>query len=409
MRIKSIKAREILDSKGVPTVEVDLITEKGIFKAAVPSGVSTGKLEAVELRDGGKRYLGKGVLKAVNNVNKIIKPKITAKNFKCQKELDEFLIKLDGTKNKSRLGANAILAVSIVVSRAFAKIENLPLWKLISKISGQKPSLPKPCILLLEGGLHGRGDLKFQEFMVFNNAPYLREQLRINTEIYHQLGKILVQKYGQGSNSVGLEGAFTPPISKAKDALDLIMIATKKAGYEGKIKIILDVAGSSFYKNGKYDFENGKIGSEKLLEFYASLFSKYPIYAIEDPFSEEDWKGFQEIKKRFGKKVVIIGDDLLVTNTERIKIAAKKDACNGLILKPNQIGTVSEAIEAAKIAMRNIWKVFVKHRSGETCDTFIADLSVGLGNGFLMTGAPTRGERVAKYNRLLEIEEEINQ
>jgi len=408
-KIKSIKAREILDSKGVPTIEVDLLCEKGKFKASVPSGVSTGTLEAVELRDGGKRYFGKGVLKAVNNINKIVKPKITDRDFKNQKELDDFLIKLDGTKNKSYLGANAILAVSIAAIRFFAALENLPLWKIISEIAGKKPSLPKPCNLLLEGGLHGRGDLKIQEFMIFNNAPYFREQLRINTEIYHELGKILVKKYGTGSNSVGLEGAFTPPINKTKDALDIIMAAIKQAGYEGKVKIILDVAASSFYQNEKYNFENRILTSEKLLEFYSSLFLKYPIFAVEDPFSEEDWKGFKEIKKRFGKKITIIGDDLLVTNPERIKMALKKDACNGLILKPNQIGTVSEALEAAKLAMKNNWKVFVKHRSGETCDTFIADLAVGLGNGFIMTGAPTRGERVAKYNRLLEIEEEINQ
>jgi enolase len=409
MKIKSIKAREILDSKGVPTIEVDLVTEKGKFKASVPSGVSTGKLEAVELRDGGKRYFGKGVLKAVNNINKIIKPKITERNFKDLKELDEFLIKSDGTENKSHLGANAILAVSIAAARAFAALKSLPLWKLISDISRKKPSLPRPCNLLLEGGLHGRRDLKIQEFMIFNNVPYFREQLQINTEIYHELSKILVQKYGAGSNSVGLEGAFTPPINKTKDALDLIMSAIKQAGYEGKVKIILDVAASSFYKDGKYNFEKGTLTSEKLLEFYSNLFLRYPIFAVEDPFSEEDWSGFKEIKKRFGKRITIIGDDLLVTNPERIKMALKKDACNGLILKPNQIGTVSEAIEAAKLAMKNDWKVFVKHRSGETCDTFIADLAVGLGNGFIMTGAPTRGERVAKYNRLLEIEEEINQ
>jgi len=400
LKIKKIEAREILDSKGKPTIEVELRTDFGKFLASVPSGVSTGKYEAVELRD-----VDGGVKKAIEHIEKIIAPVLQKEDIKNQKKVDEILIHLDGTKNKSRLGANAILAVSIATARAFSAIENLSLWKLISKISGQKPSLPKPCILLLEGGLHGRKELKFQEFMIFNNLSFVKEQLRINTEIYQALGKIINQKYGN-SNGRGLEGGFTPSINKVKDALDLIMIAIKKLGYEEKTKIVLDVAASSFYKNGKYDFEDKKLNSEKLLEFYVDLFRNYPIFAIEDPFPEEDWNGFKEIKKRFGKRVIIIGDDLLVTNPERIKIAAEKDACSGLILKPNQIGTVSEAIEAANLAKSYDWKIMVSHRSGETCDDFIADLAVGVTADFIKSGAPFPKERMAKYNRLLKIEEE---
>ena len=406
-KIKNIKAREILDSRGNPTIEVDLKTNLGIFRASVPSGVSKGKYEAVELRDGGKRYQGMGVLKAVKSINKIIAPKLKGKDATNQKEIDEFLIKLDGTENKSKLGANAIVGVSMAVCRAGAAAKNLPLWKWISKIAEKKPALPIPCILTMEGGLHGGGDLDIQEFMVVNFAGSFKERLRIGTEIYHILGEILSKRYGKSATNVGIEGAFTPPLKKTKEALDLVMAVIEKTGYKNKAKIILDIAASSFYRNGKYDFEKGILSKEKLLEFYSELFSEYPIIAIEDPFSEEDWQGFQKITEKFLGKITIIGDDLLATNLERIKIAVNKKACNGLILKPNQIGTVLGTIEAAKLAMKNGWQVFVKHRGGETCDDFISDLSVGLGTGWIMAGAPTRGERVAKYNRLLRIEEEF--
>ena len=407
VKIKSLKAREILDSRGIPTIEVDLKTNLGIFRASVPSGVSKGKYEAVELRDGGKRYQGMGVLKAVKSINKIIAPKLKGKDATNQKEIDEFLIKLDGTENKSKLGANAIVGVSMAVCRAGAAAKNLPLWKWISKIAEKKPALPIPCILTMEGGLHGGGDLDIQEFMVVNFAGSFKERLRIGTEIYHILGEILSKRYGKSATNVGIEGAFTPPLKKTKEALDLVMAAIEKTGYKNKAKIILDIAALSFYRNGKYHFESGVLNEENLLEFYSELFSEYPIIAIEDPFSEEDWQGFQKITEKFLGKITIIGDDLLATNLERIKIAVNKKACNGLILKPNQIGTVLGTIEAAKLAMKNGWKVFVKHRGGETCDDFISDLAVGLGTGWIMAGAPTRGERVAKYNRLLRIEEEF--
>jgi len=405
--IKSIKAREILDSRGMPTVEVELVTDLGKFSASVPSGVSKGKYEAVELRDGGKRYQGKGVLKAVRNVNNIIAPKLKGKDVTRQKEIDDLMIKLDGTKNKSRLGANAILAVSMAVCRAGAAAKNLALWRWILKIAGTKPALPTPCVLYMEGGLHGRGDLDVQEFMAISKINSLKEKIRIGTEIYHTLGTILSKKYGKSAVNVGIEGAFTPPIITTKEALDLIMEVAQNSGYSGKIEIILDIAASSFFRNGKYKFEKRNLSKDELLDFYLALCQKYPIIAIEDPFAEEDWEGFQRITKKFGKKITVIGDDLLVTNLQRIKEAIKKKACNGLILKPNQIGTVSETIEAAQYALKNKWKVFVKHRGGDTCDDFIADLAVGLGIGWIMAGAPARGERVAKYNRLLQIEEEL--
>jgi len=405
--IDSIKAREILDSRGNPTVEVDLTTESGVFRASVPSGVSKGKYEAVELRDGGKRHQGMGVLKAVNNVNEIIAPKLIGRDPTHQGEIDNFLIKLDGAENKSRLGANAILGVSMAVCRAGAAAKKLPLWKWISKIAKTKPSLPFPCILCMEGGLHGRRNLDIQEFMVISQGPTFKERIQIGTEIFHNLGAILNKKYGKSATNVGIEGAFTPSIKTTKEALNLVMEAISKSGLKGKVKIILDIAASFFFKNGKYYFEKGILSKEKLLNFYLEICQKYPIIAIEDPFSEEDWGGFQKITEKLGKKITIIGDDLLVTNLKRIKEAINKKACNGLILKPNQVGTVSETIEAAKYALKNKWKVFVKHRGGETHDSFIADLSVGLGTGFIMAGAPTRGERVAKYNRLLRIEEEL--
>ncbi len=401
-KIKSLKAREILNSKRDSTIKIDLTTNSGVFRASVPSGVSKGKYEAVELRD-----KDGGVKTAVNNVNRIIAPKLIGKNPTEQKEIDDFLIKLDGTKNKSKLGANAILAVSIASLRAGAAAKNFPLWKWISQLSKKQPKLPIPCLLTMEGGLHGRGDLDVQEFMVVNFATSFKERLKISTEIFHVLGGILIKKYGKSATNVGIEGAFTPPLKKTKEALDLVMAAIEKAGYKNKVKIILDIAASSFYQNGKYHFESGILSKEKLLEFYSEIFSEYPIVAIEDPFSEEDWEGFQRIIEKFGNRITIIGDDLLVTNLERIKLAKNKKACNGLILKPNQIGTVSETIEAAKLAMKGGWEVFVKHRGGETCDDFISDLSVGLGTGWIMAGAPTRGERVVKYNRLLKIEEEL--
>jgi len=408
-KIKSIKAREILDSKGNPTVEVDLITDSGVFQASVPSGVSKGKYEAVELRDGGTRYGGKGVLNAVSNINEIIAPKLIGKEVTEQKAIDESMKELDGTENKSKLGANAILAVSMANCRAGAQAEGLSLWRYVAKISGIKnPILPTPCLLSIEGGLHAGNKLDFQEFMIAPEADSYKARLRKGVEVYHMLSSILKQKYGESATNVGVEGGFAAPLEKTEEALDLIMDAISRADYKNEIKIVLDAAASSFYKDDVYQFEGNILRRNQLLDFYQKILGKYPIESIEDPFNEEDSEGFKEMTERFGKNVVIIGDDLLVTNLERIKKALKEKLCNGLLLKLNQIGTVTEAIEAGKYAMKNGWRVMVSHRGGETCDSFLADLTVGIGCGWVKSGAPARGERVAKYNRLLEIEEEIN-
>lgn len=404
-KIKSIKAREILESRGFPTVEVELTTDDGVFCASVPAGTSKGKHEAKELRDGGDRYLGMGVVKAVENIEKTITPEILGKDVREQEFIDKLLIDLDGTKDKVRLGANAILGVSVAVLKAGAKAEKMPLWQWISQIAQTKPSLPYPCLLFIEGGWHGKGDIDTQEFMVVPEADTFQEQLRLGTETYHTLREILTKQFGKKATNVGLEGGFTPPLSETKDALDLIMKAVKKTG--GKAKIFLDVAASTFFENDNYHFEGEILNQKELLDFYLKLCQEYPIEGLEDPFSEEDWTGFQSLTEALGQKINIIGDDLLASNVQRIVEAQKKTACNALVLKPNQVGTVTETISAAKYALEGDWQVFVKHRSGETSDTFLADLSVGLGTGWLMAGAPQRGERVAKYNRLLKIEKEL--
>jgi len=404
--IKLIKGREILDSKGYPTIEVELTTEFGVFTASVPSGTSTGKYEAKELRDGGEKYLGRGVQKAVQNINKVIAPKLIGKNPQEQQEIDNLMIKLDATPDKSNLGANALLGVSVAILKAGAAAESVPLWQWIAKLAGTKPLLPSPCLLYIEGGLHGRGDVDTQEFMVVIEDGSFHEQLRLGTETYHTLRELISKKFGKASTNVGLEGGFTPPVQGTEDVLDLIMEALKKAGIR-KAKIILDVAASTFFRDGRYYFEGENLNQYGLSKFYTALCQKYPIIGIEDPFAQDDWAGFEGITQNLGQSINIIGDDVLATNIPRIEEAQKKGACNALILKPNQAGTVTETIRAAKLALDHDWDVFVKHRSGETCDAFISDLAVGLGTGWLMAGAPNRGERVAKYNRVLMIEQEL--
>jgi len=408
--IKNIKAREILDSRGEPTVEVELTTNAGIFLASVPSGVSRGKYEAEELRDGGKRYQGKGVLKAVKNVNKILGPKIKGKNEKDQENIDQILIKLDGTKNKSNFGANAILPISIATCRAGAKAKNIPLFKYISQYFGNssREVLPQAAFNIINGGAHAGNELDIQEFMIIPQAKKFQVNLQIASEIYHILKEILKKKYGSQATNIGDEGGFAPPISQTKEALDLIMKAIKLAGYQDKIKIGLDCAASQLFKDKSYHLDQTIFIKDGLLKFYQSLVKKYPILFIEDPFAQEDWQNFKEITKKLGKNIAIIGDDLLTTNPERIREAQKKKVCNGLILKPNQIGTITEALEAAKLAKSYGWKIMVSHRSGETNDDFIADLAVGISADFIKAGAPARGERVAKYNRLLKIEQELS-
>ena len=417
-KIKNIQAREILDSRGNPTVEVKLFTDLGSFLASVPSGVSAGKYETKELRDGGERYNGKGVLKAVRNIEEIIAPQLKGLEVSNQRKIDETLIALDGTEDKSNLGANAILPVSMVVCRASAKSLNFSLYQYIRKIGNWKAtlrgvafgdreignfSLPIPCFNIINGGAHAGNDLDFQEFMVVPQFNNFTKNLQAGSEIYHTLKEILKQRFGKQAINVGDEGGFAPNLSTAEQALGLIIKAIKSSGYENKANIALDVAASEFYKNGKY----GTKTRDEMIDYYLELIEKYPIISIEDPFDQDDFEGFSILMNKCGDKIDIMGDDLLVTNTERIKLAQEKRACNSLLLKVNQIGTVSEAIEAAKLAQSYNWKIMISHRSGETNDDFIADLVVGIGAEYIKSGAPARGERVAKYNRLLNIEQEL--
>ncbi|MBW3023050.1 phosphopyruvate hydratase [Candidatus Woesearchaeota archaeon] len=408
MIITGVLGREVLDSRGNPTVECEIKTSKGVFSAIVPSGASTGVHEALELRDGGKRYLGKGVLKAVKNVNGKIAKKIIGKDFREQKELDETLIHLDGKPNKKKLGANAILAVSMACCRAFAAQQNMEPYEYIAEIvNNKKLTLPVPSFNIINGGKHAGNDLEIQEYMIFpNKAKSFKEALQIGSEVYHILKEKIAEKYGKAATGVGDEGGFAPKVKDIEEPLILIESALKSSGYSKKVKINIDCAASEFSKNGKYYLEGMEYSGQDLLERYYELVQKYPIFSIEDPFAEDDFTNFAAATKKL-KGIQIVGDDLLVTNPQRIQKATVLQACNALLLKVNQIGTVYEALEAAQMAVKNNWNIMVSHRSGETEDTFIADLAVGLGNGQIKSGAPCRGERTAKYNRLLRIEEKL--
>lgn len=403
--IKKISAREILDSRGNPTVEIDLTTTHHTVRASVPSGASTGTHEALELRDGGKRYGGMGVKKAIANIKKIEK-KIKGKSLN-QVQIDNLMIKFDGTKNKSKLGANAILPVSIAVCKAAAMEAKLPLWKYINKSMTSKPVLPVPCFNIINGGRHAGNKLDFQEYMLLpTKAKTFAEAFRIGSETYHVLKTLLEKEYGKNAINVGDEGGFAPPLSNHKQPIELILKAAEKAGYLNKVKIGLDIAASEFYKNKHYYFEGKTRTSAQMLGIYENLVKTYPIVSIEDPFDQEAFNDFAELKKILKKKIQIVGDDILTTNPERIKIAVKQDSCSALLLKINQIGTLTESFKAAKLAFRNSWNVMVSHRSGETNDSFIADLAVGIRAGQIKAGAPCREERLAKYNQLLRIEEQ---
>ncbi|PWN23314.1 enolase [Microstroma glucosiphilum] len=416
MAIQKILARQIFDSRGNPTIEVDLVTDKGSFRGVSPSGASTGIHEAHELRDGDKSaYLGKGVSKAVSNVNDIIAPELIKSGIDVadQKAIDDFLIKLDGTANKEKLGANAILAVSIASAYAGAAEKGLPLYAYIASLAGIKAPyiLPAPALNVINGGSHAGNKLAFQEFMIVpTGAQTFTEAMKIGSECYHTLKSVIKGKYGIDSVNVGDEGGFAPPFASAEEALEVLTESIKKAGYEGKVHISLDVASSEFYKEGKYDldFKNPKsdpskwISGKELADVYIGFIKKYPIASIEDPFDQDDWEAWSHLRANAG--VTIIGDDLTVTNPLRIKTAIEKKACNGLLLKINQIGTISESIQAAQLSQSDNWAVMVSHRSGETEDITIADIVVGLGVGIIKTGAPCRSERVAKYNQLLRIE-----
>ncbi|EGP85670.1 unnamed protein product [Zymoseptoria tritici ST99CH_1A5] len=419
MPISKIHARSVYDSRGNPTVEVDIVTETGLHRAIVPSGASTGAHEACELRDGDKsKWGGKGVSKAVANVNDKIAPALIKKNLdvKDQSAVDAFLNELDGTTNKTELGANAILGVSMAVAKAAAAEKRVPLYAHISDLAGTKKPyvLPVPFMNVLNGGSHAGGRLAFQEFMVVPcEAPTFTEAMRQGAEVYQALKSLAKKKYGQSAGNVGDEGGVAPDIQTAEEALELITEAIESAGYTGKMKIAMDVASSEFYRDGKYDLDFKNPDSDKskwvtyeqLADQYRQLAAKYPIVSIEDPFGEEDWEAWSYFMK--DSEFQLVGDDLTVTNPTFIKKAIETKACNALLLKVNQIGTISEAIQAAKDAYAAGWGVMVSHRSGETEDVTIADIAVGLRAGQIKTGAPARSERLAKLNQILRIEEEL--
>jgi len=416
--ITNCKAREVIDSRGNPTVEVDIQSTDGLFRASVPSGASTGIYEAVELRDGGKRYSGKGVLKACANVDDIIGPAIRGMDPTQQTTIDELMLKLDGTPNKGKLGANAILGVSLALSKAGAAAAGIPLYRHYANLAGNKDLvLPVPSFNVINGGSHAGNALAFQEFMILPvGASSFTEAMVMGCEVYSTLKTVIKDKYGQDACNVGDEGGFAPSIQSNYEGVDLLMEALKQAGYEKEVKIGMDVAASEFLtKDGSYDldFKNSPNDGSQLLsgaalgELYKDLADKYPIVSIEDPFDQDDWANYAPFTAAIGDKVQVVGDDLLVTNVSKIKEAASKKACNALLLKVNQIGSVTESINAVKLSKQNGWGVMTSHRSGETEDNYIADLAVGLCTGQIKTGAPCRSERLAKYNQLLRIEEEL--
>uniref|UniRef100_A0A8C6XGC4 Alpha-enolase n=1 Tax=Naja naja TaxID=35670 RepID=A0A8C6XGC4_NAJNA len=423
MSIQKIHAREILDSRGNPTVEVDLQTGKGRFRAAVPSGASTGIYEALELRDGDKaRYLGKGVLKAVEHINKTIAPALIEKKISVveQEKIDLVMIDLDGTENKSKFGANAILGVSLAACKAGAAEKGVPLYRHIADLADNKDLiLPVPAFNVINGGSHAGNKLAMQEFMILPvGASTFKEAMRIGAEVYHNLKAVIKSKYGKDATNVGDEGGFAPNILENNEALELLKSAIEKAGYPDKIVIGMDVAASEFFRKGKYDLDfkspdnpNRYITGEKLGELYQSFIKNFSgeeegrAEGGRDPFDQDDWETWKKFLTQV--QIQIVGDDLTVTNPKRIQQAVEQKACNCLLLKVNQIGSVTESIQACKLAQSNGWGVMVSHRSGETEDTFIADLVVGLCTGQIKTGAPCRSERLAKYNQLMRIEEEL--
>ena len=404
-KITKVIPREIIDSRGNPTVEVDVYTKEGFGRAAVPSGASTGEYEALELRDKDSRFLGKGVLKAVKNIREIIAPKIIGMEVTEQKAIDELMIKLDGTETKSNLGANAILGVSMAVCKAAANELNLPVYAYLNK---ESKTLPIPMLNVINGGKHAGGNLKIQEFMLIPHGfDKYSEALRAACEVYQTLKNIL-KKFGPSAINLGDEGGFGSPVDTAPEALDILVEAIKGAGYTPgeQIAIGLDSAASEFYENGLYEVDGKKLTGEQLVDYYIDLAKNYPIISMEDPFDENDFDSFAKLLEKL-PNISIVADDLTVTNPKRIQMAIDKKAANYLLLKVNQIGTLTEAIQAAKLAKTANWGINISHRSGETEDTFIADLAVAIRAERIKTGAPARGERTAKYNQLLRIEEQL--
>ena len=416
--IQDVYAREILDSRGNPTIEVEVLAgEKVVGRASVPSGASTGRYEAVELRDGGTRYGGKGVLNAVENVNTRLAGAVIGVNVFDQREIDRILIRTDGTENKSNLGANALLGVSLAAARAAANALCLPLYKYLGGVNARK--MPVPMMNILNGGAHADNTLDIQEFMIMPvGAADFKEGLRMCAEIYHALKKNLKAK--NLNTAVGDEGGFAPDLADARAALECLKEAVETAGYQmgADIQIAMDVAASELYNREfkKYSFpgeskmrgESVVRSAEELIDYYQELIDEYPICSIEDPLGEEDWEGWELLTTRLGRDVRLVGDDLFVTNTGRLRKGIEKGAANAILVKVNQIGTLTEAIEAIELAQKNGYQAIISHRSGETEDTMIADIAVAFNAGQIKTGAPCRSERVAKYNRLLRIEEQLN-
>jgi len=404
--ISEIRAREILDSRGNPTIEVEVTTEGGsIGRAAVPSGVSKGELEAVELRDGGRRYHGMGVLRAVASVNEVIAPRLIGVDARRQSHIDQLMIELDGTENKSRLGGNAVLGVSLACAKVAAASEGVELYEYLG---GRDADLmPIPFFNIINGGKHAGNQLDFQEFMaVPQGAETFKEALRMGSEIYHGLKQQLMSTYSKAAINVGDEGGFSPPMKHPEEALDAVLRAVEEMGYGGVASLAMDVAATTFHKPGEgYVVAGRRLSPSDLIDYYRELVEAYPIVSIEDPLHEENFEGFAEVTEAL--QIQILGDDLFVTNIARLRRGIEMAAANALLLKVNQVGTLTEALKAAELAGKNGYAVQASHRSGETEDTFVADLAVGIGCGQIKAGAPCRGERTAKYNRLLRIEERL--
>ena len=402
MKITNLYAREILDSRGNPTVECELTTENFTVRASVPSGASTGTNEALELRDGDSRYHGKGVTKAVNNVNTIIKNALIGKELN-QKILDNLLLELDGTKNKTNLGANAILSVSLCIMKAIAKSQNKDIYELFDG----PYTMPYPMMNIINGGVHATSSLEIQEFMIVPNQSTFKERLRCGAEVFQTLKSIL--KQNGFSTSVGDEGGFAPTFKTIEEALDYIMLAIKESGYiPGKdVNLALDAAASEFYKDGKYTINKKELTKEELINYYIKLTETYPIISIEDAFSEDDIDSIKKLTELIGNKIMLVGDDYFVTNIEYLQKGITEKYNNAILLKANQIGTITEMLETIKLAKNSGFKTIISHRSGETEDTFISQMAVGLNLDYIKTGSLCRGERIAKYNELLRIEEKV--
>ena len=406
--ISKVRAREVLDSRGNPTVEVEVWANSIMGRATAPSGASTGIHEAVELRDNDpKRYNGKGVIHAVENVNTKIAEALTGFDCTKQQQIDNKLIELDGTSNKANLGANATIATSIAVAKCAAACKNLPLYKSLNPVASL---LPVPMFNVLNGGKHAGTKLAPQEFLIMPiSAPNFHEALRMASETYHKLGKIVQDRYGVSAKNVGDEGGYAPNMTHTSEALECLTTAIKQAGYTKEIYLAIDPAASSFYneEKGTYLIDGKDMTAPELVDYWIELTTKYPIVSVEDPFQEEDFDSFAELTKKIGKRIQVIGDDIFVTNVRRIKEGITRHAANSVLIKLNQIGTVTETVKAITLTLENGWTTVVSHRSGETEDTTIADFAVGMGTGQIKTGAPARGERTAKYNQLLRIEEEL--